>query len=85
MADTCAVCGSSKNFAEFLASLIKIDADGNYGVNLHAIYVKDCNDLTSAVACGTAYNLEELILKACNIDDCGNARLNVFADTRAEQ
>jgi len=82
MADTCSTCGMPKNIQEFLASIIKVDTNGNYGINVHAISITDCNDLTDAVSCGQAYDFEELLLKTCHIDDCGNASINVFQDTQ---
>lgn len=73
----CENCGAPIPFEEFLKSLIKIDADGNYGININLIAV-DCNDLTDAAVCGSINDLGEMLKKTCTLDDCDNVQINVF-------
>lgn len=75
----CQNCGQPKTFEEFIASIIKKDSNGNYGLYINPIYIADCNDLTNAVSCGQAYDVEELIKKTCTLDNCDNPMINVFS------
>jgi hypothetical protein len=74
----CQTCGQPKTFEEFLASLIKIDSNGNYGILINSITIADCETLTNAVSCGQPYDVQELIQKTCSLDDCDNPMINVF-------
>lgn len=75
----CQSCGQPKTFEEFLASLIKVDTNGNYGLYINPIYIANCDGLTNAVSCGQSYNIQELIQKTCSLDNCDNPMINVFS------
>ena len=77
----CNICGSPKTFEEFLASLIKKDSVGNYGLVINQITVDDCRALVSAVQCGEPVDLGALIQQMCTLDSCGNPTLNIFVDS----
>ncbi len=75
---SCTNCGMPKDLKEFLASLIKKDANGVYGLNITLIPVADCSTLESTASCGNPQSLEELLGQACALDSCDNPTINVF-------
>lgn len=77
----CTSCGMPQDLKEFLASLIKVDGSGNYGLNINLIPVADCSTLEDAVSCGNPQSFEELIGKACTLDTCANVAINVFYES----
>ena len=78
----CNICGQPKSLEEFLASLIKKDSNGNYGIVINQITIQSCEDLVNAVSCGEPFDLEKLVKSSCTLDECDNPMLNVFVEAQ---